>query len=242
MSWAAHQFEGYIAQRHFGKHVAISYLAIVVGDQAPDFITKYWVYGINLGFAKFGTSNPAQFHRGWPGAGFTHSLLFGVVLAGIVYAFTRNQAWFVGMVIGTSLHVLTDITDTAGTLVLFPLSTENITIGMWKYGAAGGRYRDAAAYYSSLGFVMDAAWFVIALFNWRVLTERYFRTVVRPADPVWGWLGRRMPDIALLALYRAMFFYAGCRVVAWVTWAHAVEHYPWDLRWGGPSFVEGINL
>ncbi len=40
MSWSAHQFESYVLQKHFGRKIAISYLAIVVGDMIPDSFTK----------------------------------------------------------------------------------------------------------------------------------------------------------------------------------------------------------
>ena len=80
MSWSAHQFESYVLQKHFGRTITISYLAIVVGDMIPDSFTKVWVYGFNVGGTHYGVEEPADFHRGWPGAGFTHSLLFGAVI------------------------------------------------------------------------------------------------------------------------------------------------------------------
>ena len=55
----------------------------------------------------------------------------------------------------------------------------------------GGKYLDAAAYYSSLGLVMDLFWFVVVLFSWRVLTREFWRTQVVVADPrVWAWFGK----------------------------------------------------
>ena len=71
MSWAAHEFENYFIEHHAGRRV--SFLAVVVGTQAPDLFTKYLVYSSN---------DVARFHRGWPGVGFTHSFVFGVGLAG----------------------------------------------------------------------------------------------------------------------------------------------------------------
>jgi hypothetical protein len=45
----------------------------------------------------------------------------------------------------------------------------------------------------------------------------------------------------LLALYRAAFFYGCCRWVAWTIWAHVVHHYPYDLTWGGPHWVDAAH-
>ena len=59
-------------QRHLGRHVSL--LPILVGTYAPDTFTKWFVYGVDLGFIKLAADDPAQFHRGWPGAGFTHKV------------------------------------------------------------------------------------------------------------------------------------------------------------------------
>ncbi len=75
MSWAAHEFENYFIQKHVG--VKASFLAVVLGTQAPDLFTKSFVYASN---------DPARFHRSWPGVGFTHSLIFGFALAVLVLA------------------------------------------------------------------------------------------------------------------------------------------------------------
>src|SRR4029078_5313651 len=93
MSWAAHQFEGYVLQKHFGSKVRISYLAIVAGDLLPDKFVKSWVYGFTIDGHHFGTHDPAHFHRGWPGAGFTHTMFMGVVVGTLVWLFGRHRAW-----------------------------------------------------------------------------------------------------------------------------------------------------
>jgi membrane-bound metal-dependent hydrolase YbcI (DUF457 family) len=249
MSWAAHQFETYAIQAHLPKRWAgrISYLAIVAGDQTPDFVAKFWVYGFDVGGKHYGAAEPYKFHRGWPGAGFSHSLGFAVLVAGLVYLFTKSRGWSAGLLLGMAAHSITDINDTVGTMLAFPFSTENFSIGTWAYAATpGGKYLDARAYYSSFGFVMDALWLVILLMSWKVLTERYWRDVIVPADPkVWAWMGRRLPERALLAAYRATFFYGLCRMVAWTTWAHLLHPDSlrgWDLTWGGPDWIPAFSL
>jgi membrane-bound metal-dependent hydrolase YbcI (DUF457 family) len=249
MSWAAHQFETYAIQAHLPKRwaLSISYLAIVAGDQLPDFVAKFWVYGVDIGGVHYGAEEPYKFHRGWPGAGFSHSLGFALLVAALVYVTTRSRGWSAGILLGMAAHSITDINDTVGTMLAFPFSTENYSIGTWAYAATpGGKYLDARAYYSSFGFVMDAFWLAVLLLSWRVLTERYWREVIIPADPrVWAWLGRHLPPRALLAVYRATFFYGLTRLVAWTSWAHLVDPDQlrgWDLSWGGPYWIPSFSL
>jgi hypothetical protein len=126
-------------------------------------------------------------------------------------------------------------------MLFWPIYNENITVGMWAYGAGEGKLGDAIAYYGSPGFLMDFGALTLAtVFAWRVLSSEYFYTVVRPADPAWDLMARklRMPDRVLIAVYRAFFLYGATRIVAWVIWVHVVQSEPWDLSWGGPHWVE----
>lgn len=243
MSWAAHQFEGYVLQRHFGERFDVSYLAIVAGDAVPDFFAKAWVYGLTVNGTRYGAGEPADFHRGWPGVGFTHSLAFGLVFALVVWTLARHRPWAtpwaLGLIIGQWAHAITDVNDSKGTMLLFPLTTHNFSIGTWSYGAQVGEDHDAAAYFSSLGFATDVVWLlVLLLFARQVLSRRYFEEVVQGADPApWAWLGRHFPDVVLVALYRAMFFYGVTRLAAWSVWAHVITDHDWDLTWGGPYWL-----
>jgi len=249
VSWAAHQFETYALQAHLPKKWGgkVSFLAIVVGDQLPDFVAKFWVYGFDFGGTHYGSSEPYKFHRGWPGAGFSHSLGFAALVALVMWLATRSKPWTAGVILGMAAHSITDINDTVGTMLAFPFSTENFSIGTWAYAATpGGKYLDARAYYSSFGFVMDVLWLLILLASWWVLTERYFREEIVPADAkVWAWFGRRCPDRVLIAIYRATFFYGLSRLIAWTTWAHVLHPdglRGWDLTWGGPSWIPAFSL
>ena len=62
-----------------------------------------------------------QFHRGWPGFGFTHSLLFGVVIGLIIWKVFGSKLWGVSFMIGQWAHAITDTGDTVGTMLLFPV-------------------------------------------------------------------------------------------------------------------------
>lgn len=247
MSWAAHQFESYAIQAHLPKRWQgrISFLAIVAGDQLPDFFAKFWTYGFTINGTHYGADVPHEWHRGWPGAGLTHSIGFGLLFATVFWLLTKNRAWTLGLILGVSAHAIVDINDSVGAMLAFPVSTENFSIGTWAYAATveGGKYLDAAAYYSSLGFVMDSIWLCIALLSWRVLTVDYWRNTIVPADPrVWAWLGRRFPERVLIAFYRATFFYGLTRMIAWTSWAHIVHDHPWDLSWGGPYWMPQVQL
>ncbi len=235
MSWAAHEFENYFLQKHVG--LKASFLGIVLGTFAPDLFTKAFVYS---------SDDPAAFHRGWPGVGFTHSLIFGVAFALVVLAATRSRSWALGVLIGQWAHVLTDVADTAGVMPFFPFSIEPVTISMWKHAAAEGRYGDAAAYYSSLGGVWDLFWLVVVLlFARSTLRSKYFRDVIVPADPrPWAWLQRklRLPEAGLLLLYRGFVFYGLGRMLSWFLYARFGARTPFEAWWGGPGYVEGNDL
>jgi membrane-bound metal-dependent hydrolase YbcI (DUF457 family) len=236
VSWAAHEFENYFIQKHAG--VKASFLAICVGTYLPDAITKHWVYQH--------PSDAAHFHRGWPGIGFTHSLIFGFVISVAVLALTKSRTWALGLLVGQWAHVFTDVSDTAGVMMFFPFSTETVTIGMWKHAAAQGRYGDGAAYYSGLGGIWDFFWLLMVLaFAREALTSDYFRRVVMPTDPAaWTFLRRRLylTDNGLLVFYRGLFFYGLGRMVAWFLYARFEVKVPWQPVWGGPNYVAGHYL
>ena len=235
MSWSAHDLEPYAFQRHLGGRVAI--VPLLVGSYAPDLATKWFVYGLDAFGLDLAADDPVQYHRGWPGVGFTHSLAFGVAVALLLLLVFRSRIWALSFLIGQWAHAITDIGDTVGTMLFFPFSTETVHLDAWAYAGQTDRLTDAGAYFSGLGWVWDGIWVLYGLLAWRVLTRSYFREVIVPADGLWRWLGRRVPETALLALYRASFFYGSARWVAWLIWAHVLNDYEFDLSWGGPHWV-----
>ena len=88
MSWAAHQFEIYAVQAHLPKKMRgkVSFFGIFLGDFTPDFLSKFWVYGITIGGHHYGADSPHQWHRGWPGMGFTHTMFLGVLIGAALWA------------------------------------------------------------------------------------------------------------------------------------------------------------
>ena len=250
MSWAAHQFEVYLVHAHLPRRMrgGVSFWAVAAGDFLPDFLSKFWVYGVTIGGTHYGASVPHQWHRGWPGMGVTHTVAFGLAVAALLWLWRRNRAVTVGVALGCVVHVVADIGDTAGVMLLFPFSTASFTLHLWAYGAStsGGKYLDAAAYYSSFGVVADVVWLIAVLFSWRALTRDHWRTEVVPAEPrLWYRLGTVMPERALLALYRGLFFFGLCRMVAWTLWARALadpDVGPLDLSVGGPWWIEARSL
>jgi membrane-bound metal-dependent hydrolase YbcI (DUF457 family) len=236
MSWVAHDLEPYVFQRKLFKGARISFVALVLGSWGPDMFTKWFVYGTNVFGLQLKASDPVQFQRGWPGMGFTHSLLFGVVVAGLVYLLTRSRPWAVGLLIGIWLHTLSDCGDTVGTMLFFPW-THHVALGAWRYTADLGRLDDAAAYYSGPAFVWDAIWIVLVLASWPVLRRSYFHERIAPRDGFWAWTGRRLPEPALVALYRGAIFFGLCRFTTWMLWAHVLHHHPFDPTWGGPHWA-----
>jgi membrane-bound metal-dependent hydrolase YbcI (DUF457 family) len=247
VSWAAHELESYVLQRHL--RVRMSYSAVLVGCLLPDLFTKLPVYGLQVGeLVTLKAADPARYHRGWPGVGFTHSLLFGVVVALIVLAVTRSRAGALGLLVGQWAHSLTDTSDSVGVQLLFPFSLQHYSTGMWAYAGGTGRYGDAAAYYSSLGGVWDAAWLLAVVGSAAVLSGRYLVAAVEATDPAWTWIRRRFAPSPLVAraIYRAFFVYGACRIAAWFLWARLLNpergEQVLDLSWGGPSWVEPISF
>ena len=94
MSWATHELENYFIVKH--TKTKASFLFVALGAFAPDLLTKGFVYGFKVGDFGFRNSDPIKFHRGWPGAGFTHSILFGVIIAALILRFTRERGWALG--------------------------------------------------------------------------------------------------------------------------------------------------
>jgi membrane-bound metal-dependent hydrolase YbcI (DUF457 family) len=236
MSWAVHDLEPYVFQRKLRSGAAVSFVAVVIGSWGPDMLTKWLAYGVGLSGVELKATDPVQFHRGWPGVGFTHSLTFGVAVAALVYVLTRSKPWTIGLLIGLCLHTLSDLGDSVGVMLFFPW-THHFALGAWRYTAGLGRLEDAAAYYSGPGFLWDSIWIVLALLSWPVLRRSYFRERIAPRDGFWGWTGRFMPEDALLALYRGAIFFGVCRFATWMIWAHVLHHYPFDPVWGGPRWA-----
>ena len=242
MSWAAHELESYVLQKHIRSK--ISYLAILLGCLLPDLFTKMPVYGLKIGdLTLIKAAEPWKYHRGWPGVGPTHSLLFIVIVALVLLAWKKNRAWALGLFVGGIAHVLTDCFDSVGTMLFFPFTTQHYSTGMWAYASQEGRYGDASAYYSSLGGVWDFLWVCIAVGGPKVFSRAFFLAKVVPDDPVWGWLRRRfrLTDTVMLAMYRAYFVYGACRVFGWFIWARLLNPnrgtQVLDWSWGGPSWV-----
>jgi hypothetical protein len=237
MSWAAHDLEPYAFQRHLGGKVA--FVPLLIGSYSPDLFSKWFVYGVTAFGVELKADDPVTFHRGWPGVGLTHSLLFGLVIGLILWKLI-DRTYGLSFVIGHWAHSITDVGDTVGTMLFFPW-TQHIHVDAWAYAGHVGRFLDAGAYYSGLGWVWDGVWILYGLLCWRILTRSYFLSTIVPADRFWGWAGRAVPETALLTLYRAAFFYGTCRWAAWLIWAHVVHDFEFDLTWGGPHWVDAAH-
>jgi hypothetical protein len=86
---------------------------------------------------------------------------------------------------------------------------------------------------------------VLVLFARQTLRGDYFRDVVVRADPrAWGWLHRtfRLPEQALLLLYRGFVFYGLGRMTVWFLYARFEARTPFQAVWGGPGYIEGNDL
>ena len=121
MSWAAHDLEPYLFRAKFGARISLVWC--LIGSYSPDVLTKWAVYGFGFSHHDAILSDPVQFHRGWPGAGFTHTPFWGFAVTGVILLLTRNRTWAFSYLIGAIAHVLSDSLDSVGVMMLFPLST-----------------------------------------------------------------------------------------------------------------------
>ena len=237
MSWAAHDLEPYHFRVKLGG--AVSLPLCLAGSYAPDIFTKWAVYGLGFGGHRKIVDDPVQLHRGWPGVGFTHSLLVWVLVAGVIWLVSRNTVWAFSFVLGAWAHVLSDTLDSVGVMVFFPFSTWHLHLDAWQYVGEAGRRVDAIAYYTSLGGVWDVLWALWLAFHWRMFTSEYFHREIVPRDTFWVWLRTRASDPVMLTVYRASAFFGVASIIGWYVWALFINDFQNHLDWaiGGPEWA-----
>ena len=242
MSWAAHDLEPYLFRAKLGG--AISLPLCLAGSYSPDIMSKWAVYGLDFsGDAKL-VADPVQLHRGWPGVGFTHSLAFGLLMAGLILLVSRgNKMWALSFLLGAWAHVFSDTLDSVGVMLLFPLTDWHLHLDAWQYVGQAGRKEDAIAYYTSLGGVWDILWATWLAFHWRMFTADHFHREIVPRDTFWLWLRTRASDTVMLTLYRASAFFGVASIAGWYIWALFVNdlHAGLDWSFGGPQWAPRVG-
>jgi membrane-bound metal-dependent hydrolase YbcI (DUF457 family) len=241
VSWAAHDLEPYLFRAKLGG--VISLPLCLLGSYSPDIMTKWAVYG--LGFSKHEAlvSDPVQLHRGFPGVGFTHSLAFGMALAGLVFLLSRTWTWAFSFLLGAWAHVFSDTLDSVGVMLFFPFSTWHLHFGVWEYVGEAGRKADAIAYYTSLGGVWDLLWAAWLALHWRMFTASHFHGEIVPRDSFWLWLRTKVSDPVMLTVYRASAFFGVASILGWYVWALFVNDFHAALDWsiGGPQWAPRVG-
>jgi membrane-bound metal-dependent hydrolase YbcI (DUF457 family) len=242
VSWAAHDLEPYLIKAHLPA-TKISIVFCLLGSYSPDILTKWAVYGLDFAGHRKLVDDPVKLHRGFPGVGFTHSLAFVALVAGLIFWLSKKRLWSISFLIGGIAHVLSDTLDSVGVMLLFPFSTWHLHFDAWEYVGQAGRQKDAIAYYTSLGGAWDILWVVLLLFTWRRLRTEHFLTHVAPHDPLWPWLIKRTNTAAALTLYRASAFFGVASTIAWFVWALFVNDFHPHLDWtpGGPHWAPRIG-
>lgn len=241
MSWAAHDLEPYLLRAKLGTSISVPFC--IMGSYSPDILTKWAVYGLDFAGNRHITDDPVQLHRGWPGVGFTHSLIFGVVIAAIIMLWSRHRIWAVSFLIGCWAHIFSDTLDSVGVMLFWPLTDWHLHLDVWQYVGEAGRRHDAVAYYTSLGGVWDVFWAVWLAFKWRTLTTKHFADKIYPHDPFWPWAKRKMGMIGALTIYRASAFFGFVSIIAWTLWALFVNdfHPSFDWSLGGPQWAPKVG-
>lgn len=241
MSWAAHDLEPYLFRLKIGGAISLPFA--VIGSYSPDILTKWAVYGLDFsGDAKL-VDDPVQLHRGFPGVGFTHSLLFGIVVGLLIYALSRNRMWTFSFILGSWAGVLSDSLDSVGVMLFWPLTDWHFSLGTWEYVGQAGRRDDAIAYYTSLGGAWDLLWAAWLAWNWRMLTRDYFHREIVPKDTFWHWLRTKVGDSFMLTIYRAPAFFGFASIIGWFIWSLFINDYQNHLDWtfGGPAWAPEVD-
>ena len=78
MSWAAHDIEPYLLRAKLGASISVPFC--IIGSYSPDILTKWAVYGLDFSGSK--------------------KLLFSVLIALVIFLWSKNRAWAVSFVIG----------------------------------------------------------------------------------------------------------------------------------------------
>ena len=94
MSWAAHQFETYAVQAHLPKKMRgkVWFFGIFLGDFTPDFLAKFWVYGITINGHHYGRRSRTSGTAAGPAWGISHTLFFGALVCLGIWAWKHNRA------------------------------------------------------------------------------------------------------------------------------------------------------
>jgi hypothetical protein len=103
----------------------------------------------------------------------------------------------------------------------------------------------ALAAYRQLGGVWDLGWLIVRCCSRVALRREYWRNVIVPADPrAWSWLHRtfRLPEEALVLLYRGLFFYGLGRMITWFLYARFDAKTPFQPVWRGPLYLPGNDI
>ena len=238
MSWAAHDLEPYLFRAKLGGVISVP--LCLLGSYSPDILSKWAVYGLDFSGDQKIVDDPVQLHRGWPGVGFTHSLSFGLLMAGLILLVSKgNKSWAFSFLLGAWAHVFSDTLDSVGVMLLFPFSEWHMHLDVWQYVGQAGRKEDAIAYYTSLGGVWDILWAVWLAFHWRMFTHDHFHREIVPRDTFWLWLRTRASDSVMLTIYRASAFFGVGSIIGWYIWALLVNdlHAALDWSFGGPQWA-----
>ena len=182
--------------------------------------------------------DPVQLHRGFPGVGFTHSLLFGVVLRAIIFLMSRNQMWTFSFLLGAWAHVFSDTLDSVGVMLFWPLTDWHMHLDVWEYVGQAGRKEDAIAYYTSLGGRLGPPLGGLAGAPLAHVHRRALPPRDRPPRHASGcWLRTKASDPVMLTLYRASAFFGVASIIGWYVWALLVNDFQAAVDWtpGGPA-------
>ena len=214
-------------------------MPLLIGSYSPDMMSKWFVYGIHIGPWDLKAHDPAQFHRGWPGLGFTHWLLYGVVVGLLLWKGAGSKTWGISFLIGEWAHALTDTGDTVGTM-LSPLDPAHRPRRLGLRRPDRPLHRRGRLLQRPGGDVGCGLPRLRPLQLARDEAHVFLRYVIFPADRFWSWLNRLDSARRCCSRLTAPLTSTAPRGGSpGRSGAHVIKHYPYDLELGWASLGAG---
>ena len=154
MSVTAHYTEAFVLNRHFSS--LLNFRWLIVGSAFPDafIFDRLFMYTVDMKIHR-------EYFFGW-----FHSLTVPLALAVLVYyLFGRRPA--LGFLVGSWLHVLTDVFDQLGVKLFWPLFDKRISVGIWPW-ADSTPWHDWFVYFTTPASGLFELFFLI----WAILVIR----------------------------------------------------------------------
>lgn len=177
MSVTAHYTEQFILAHHFPR---LNFRWLIVGSAFPDAFVLDRIFMFTLDM---------KLHRDY-GFGWLHTLSVPLLAAiGVWLLFGRMSG--VSFLVGSWLHVLTDVFDELGVKLLWPFVDRRYSVGIWPWSDTNVLY-DWYVYFTTPASGLFELLFLV----WAILVVRGFKGDNFLRKAISPWKGSRWRDKA----------------------------------------------